>query len=150
MTATIRNAFAAIWIYNIIITSNSQAGMTTDQNSPKTLFIQPTHLRIRWPNGDADTFPLKGEMTRIGRGPDDNDLAVPAAFTSISRKHLSIEKKGEFFFADDLGSTNGVFINEKKITESTRLNDKDEIKIGLADDKEQVTLIFTAGGESAL
>ena len=124
--------------------------MTTDQNSPKTLFIQPTHLRIRWPNGDADTFPLKGEMTRIGRGPDDNDLAVPAAFTSISRKHLSIEKKGEFFFADDLGSTNGVFINEKKITESTRLNDKDEIKIGLADDKEQVTLIFTAGSESAL
>lgn len=133
-----------------MINSNRQTGMTNDPNSPKTLFIQPTHLRVRWPDGSEAVFPLKGESSRIGRGSEDNHLAAPAAFNSISRRHLSIEKKGEFFYAVDLGSTNGVLVNGKKISEPTGLKDGDEINIGRPDDKQEVILIFKAGSESAL
>jgi len=124
--------------------------MAKDPNSPKTLFIQPTHLRVHWPDGKEEIFPLKGESSHIGRGSEGNDLAMPVTFNSISRRHLSIDKKGEFFYAADLGSTNGVFINGNKISQPTGLDNGDEIKIGLPDNKQEVVMIFTAGSKSVL
>ncbi|MEW5939940.1 MAG: FHA domain-containing protein, partial [Chloroflexota bacterium] len=124
--------------------------MIEERNSPKTVFLQAARLIVRWPNGGEDTFPLKAESARIGRGLEGNDLAVPPLLASISRQHLLVKRLDGLFYASDLGSRNGVFVNGKKIGQPVRLNHGDEIRIGEPKSNQQVTLIFEAGTESAL
>jgi pSer/pThr/pTyr-binding forkhead associated (FHA) protein len=76
--------------------------------------------------------PLKGEIQEfskdtitIGRHPS-SDLKFPADLTIISRKHAEIIREGNQFRLIDL-STNGTFVNGKKITE-TLLRDGDVLE----------------------
>ena len=47
----------------------------------------------------------------------------------ISRQHCAFSARGEAFVVQDLGSSNGTFVNGRKITEHF-LNDADEVVIG--------------------
>lgn len=49
----------------------------------------------------------------VGRGKD-CDLRIIA--DGVSRQHVKIYKEGNRLVIEDLGSSNGTFINEKKIT----------------------------------
>jgi pSer/pThr/pTyr-binding forkhead associated (FHA) protein len=76
--------------------------------------------------------PLKGEIQdfsketiTIGRHPA-SDLKFPADLTIISRKHAEIKREGNQFRLIDR-STNGTFVNGKKITE-TLLRDGDVLE----------------------
>jgi pSer/pThr/pTyr-binding forkhead associated (FHA) protein len=76
--------------------------------------------------------PLKGEIQEfakdtitIGRHPS-SDLKFPADLTIISRKHAEIMREGNQFRLIDR-STNGTFVNGKKITE-TLLRDGDVLE----------------------
>jgi len=61
----------------------------------------------------------------IGRGKV--DLIIPDK--EISRKHLAIEIRDDKIFLRDLGSTNGTFINKKKVS-ITEIKDQSEFKVG--------------------
>ena len=61
----------------------------------------------------------------IGRGKV--DLIIPDK--EVSRKHLAIEVRDEKIFLRDLGSTNGTFINDDKVS-ITEITDQTEFKIG--------------------
>lgn len=61
----------------------------------------------------------------IGRGKV--DLIIPDK--EISRKHLAIEVRDEKIFLRDLGSTNGTYINDKKVS-IIEVKDQSEFKIG--------------------
>ncbi len=73
-------------------------------------------------------FLTQGEMT-IGRDPS---VEITVADQSISRKHAQITKKNEKVLLTDLGSSNGTFVNDKKITPSSpvTLAKEDMIKLG--------------------
>ena len=49
--------------------------------------------------------------------------------TSVSRQHAAVWHEGGRAFVRDLGSSNGVFVNEKKVAE-TELTDGDRVTIG--------------------
>jgi len=61
----------------------------------------------------------------VGRGKV--DLIIPDK--EISRKHLAIEIRDDKIFLRDLGSTNGTFINDKKVS-ITEIQDQSEFKVG--------------------
>jgi predicted component of type VI protein secretion system len=65
----------------------------------------------------------------VGRNPQ-SDLVIP--HESISRQHCKIEYKSGVLYITDIGSTNGTFVNGKKIAteERVRLDDNQQIKIG--------------------
>lgn len=64
----------------------------------------------------------------IGRG-EEADLVLD--HPTISRVHALIEKKSDsVFFIKDLGSTNGTFLNGKRVTSATMFTDEDVIFIG--------------------
>ncbi|MEA3546843.1 MAG: adenylate/guanylate cyclase domain-containing protein [Thermodesulfobacteriota bacterium] len=65
---------------------------------------------------------------RLGRGKA-NDIVLP--FNWVSRQHamLQMEDNGCFNLID-LGSSNGTWVNKKRIYTPTRLKTKDQIKIG--------------------
>ena len=67
----------------------------------------------------------KPEFT-IGRRPD-NDLVLDHA--AVSGRHARIVKVQSVFFLEDLGSTNGTFVNERQI-ERKQLLDTDVVTIG--------------------
>jgi hypothetical protein len=84
-------------------------------------------------------FMLSGTESNIGRWdadggifPDvDLDSADPEA--KVSRRHARISLREGKYFLEDLGSTNGTFINRgKRLSPGTRqlLNDGDEIIVG--------------------
>lgn len=62
------------------------------------------------------TVELKTDKIIIGRS-EDNSFQIPEG--SVSSRHCELSLKGDAVQVKDLGSTNGTFINDKKITEGT-------------------------------
>lgn len=55
---------------------------------------------------------------------------IPVEDPGVSRRHLKIEQRGPSTWAVDLGSTNGSFVNGKKIVGETELHDGSNIAMG--------------------
>jgi len=76
-------------------------------------------------------FILDDDSIIIGRSKSSN---IQLADSVVSGKHAEIiieknEKGEEVFFIQDLKSTNGCFVNKKKVS-CKQLRDKDRIRIG--------------------
>lgn len=88
-------------------------------------------------------FPLSaGPETTIGRlDPVTNiypdiDLSPVDGQRSISRRHAKIYRRGDrFFVAEDLGTMNGTFVNDRRLETGVPLEvqDGDDVRIGLVD-----------------
>jgi hypothetical protein len=76
------------------------------------------------PAGHA--WPLAAGITSIGRGAD-NDITVPGG--QVSRVHCLIELSGQDYILTDK-STNGTFVNGRRVPERTVLKAGDRIQIG--------------------
>lgn len=74
----------------------------------------------------GEAFALERRETVIGRSREANILVEDAG---ISRRHVCIRRKGGSYVLEDLGSTNGVFVNGQRV-ERTELEDGDRIQIG--------------------
>lgn len=48
---------------------------------------------------------------------------------NVSRQHTRLLKSGGEFFVEDLNSTNGTFLNGKRVMTRTRLSDRDLIRV---------------------
>jgi len=113
-----------------------------------TVFLKHSQLIITWPDGREQNLSLIKEITRIGRG-EQSDLDIPPDFKSISRQHFEIHREGVNYIAIDLGSANGLFVNNRKV-DKVQINDNDEIRIGLADQGQELRLRFLLGTEAVL
>ena len=71
---------------------------------------------------------LKKPLMTIGRGRD-NDISLRS--DAVSRHHAEIRRRGADFVVRDLGSTNGIFVNDDptRLTEHT-LRRGDQLRIG--------------------
>lgn len=72
------------------------------------------------------TFALGEEMT-IGRA-DKCHLVLDDAY--VSQMHARIFSRGDGVMVEDLGSTNGTYLNRQRITSATEVGRGDQIKIG--------------------
>jgi len=87
--------------------------------------IKGPRLTGRMPDGRVAEFALDGKTT-LGRHPA-NTLRL--ADREVSKEHATIEKMGNNFLLRDLGSSNGTFVNGRRVRE-LRLRDGDEIALG--------------------
>ena len=71
-------------------------------------------------------YPFAKENMTIGRA-DENDIVIDNL--AVSGYHARIDKAGDTYILTDLQSTNGTFVNDKKIV-SYRLRHKDKVTIG--------------------
>ncbi len=77
-------------------------------------------------NGQRKDFPISLGQTVIGRG-ENCDLRVPIA--NVSRRHCELTVTDNSVFAKDLASSNGTYVNNKRINESS-LKGGDRIVLG--------------------
>lgn len=90
------------------------------------LRLQPS-LTITRGSGEGQVFNLSMDSAvSIGRAPT-ND--IPVGDNAISGEHCRIRPEGGGFVLHDLQSTNGTFVNEKRI-ERHRLSEGDVIRVG--------------------
>ena len=71
--------------------------------------------------------PLTGETITIGRAIQ-NDIVITSK--RVSREHACVRREGWRVMLEDLGSTNGTFLNDERILAPVALHDGDRIKIG--------------------
>lgn len=77
-------------------------------------------------DGERRSFSLTRDLTVIGRR-EDCDLRIPLG--DVSRKHCRIVRNGDSVVLEDLGSSNGTFVNGQQIQECS-LTPGDTIQIG--------------------
>lgn len=70
---------------------------------------------------------LEQTITRLGRAVE-NEIVIVSK--RASREHAHIRRDGRRVFLDDLGSTNGTFLNGERVLGSVQLRDGDEISVG--------------------
>jgi pSer/pThr/pTyr-binding forkhead associated (FHA) protein len=82
------------------------------------------------------TFPLEGDQLTIGR---DSSNGVAVNDPEVSRKHARLSFQGGKYVIDDLGSTNGTFVNGQRIAGPVVLKPGDVVSLG-----EQIVLMYDA------
>jgi pSer/pThr/pTyr-binding forkhead associated (FHA) protein len=77
-------------------------------------------------DGERRSFSMARDMTVIGRR-EDCDLRIPLG--EVSRKHCRIVRDGDSLKLEDLGSSNGTFLNGQRVQEAA-LSPGDTIQVG--------------------
>ena len=90
---------------------------------------------LPWVEVGSTTYALSRPVTRIGRG-SDADLRIDDP--GISRNHAELRRSGGDVTIVDLGSTNGIVINGRRVDQE-RLRDGAEVRLG------STTLTFHQG-----
>lgn len=76
---------------------------------------------------------LANEVTTIGRAVE-NTIVITSK--RISREHARVRRETWRVMLEDLGSTNGTYVNDERVTEPVQLHDGDHVMFG------DVTLTF--------
>jgi pSer/pThr/pTyr-binding forkhead associated (FHA) protein len=76
----------------------------------------------------GDAYAIDATALSVGRG-DDNDLAI-AGDDYVSARHARFEPRRDGVYLEDVGSTNGTFVNGIRLTSPRRLAPGDLVKIG--------------------
>src|SRR5688500_8068808 len=79
--------------------------------------MQGTRFRLR-----------PGSVIEIGRSPS-AEISLPEVL-SISRAHARLEHQGSQVVVEDLGSTNGTYVNDRLVQKSHQLRSGDRFQVG--------------------
>lgn len=86
----------------------------------------PRYISVTQPDAPMRTYELTDEVT-LGKG-DECDLVLEDTY--VSTRHARLFKKEESWFVEDLGSTNGTYLNRVKVSSPSPLAVGDEIRLG--------------------
>src|ERR1043166_6840840 len=103
--------------------------MADEQEIPKDQLtgVQSDTKYGAWLETAGEKFPIRGDCS-IGRSPQ-NTILLDSQ--KVSRRHaiIHVQNIGEFWLID-LGSSNGNFLNKRRIHQPLRLSEYDQIIIG--------------------
>jgi pSer/pThr/pTyr-binding forkhead associated (FHA) protein len=92
-------------------------------------------------------FVLTGEQSSIGRS-SANDVVI--VDPEVSRRHARIVHRKDQLALEDLGSTNGTFLNGQRVTHLTALQDGDLIDLGDSISLRVMTAVTVASNAPAI
>jgi len=97
-------------------------------------------LILKGQGAEITEYPL-GDSSVLGRS---TTASVRLADREVSRKHSQIDREGNDYVLRDLGSSNGTFLNGKRIVGPVKLGDGDEVLIGTS----KMEFRLTSGAQS--
>jgi serine phosphatase RsbU (regulator of sigma subunit) len=84
----------------------------------KLILVQP---------GTPQAYTIDSREVVLGRQPD-VDIRLDAR--EVSRRHARVFTEGSQFFIEDLGSSNGTYLNSTRLDGKAELHEQDQIRIG--------------------
>jgi len=84
-------------------------------------------IRNDVPN-DTARFPVSGDLVTIGRAIESD---VWLDHDSVSRRHAIIRRDKTRFSVQDVGSINGTYLDQERLTAEARLKSSQELQIGI-------------------
>ena len=91
---------------------------------------------------DSKEYELTRPEIIIGRDPN-VDLTIPSP--AVSRRHARLIRAGEGYLLEDLGSSNGTFLNDERLLDRRLLKSGDQVRLGQA-----ITLTYEAPVSSSV
>jgi len=85
-------------------------------------------VAILQPLKNHKPIPINRAVVLVGRG-SDCDVVINGS-KKISRRHCCLVQSDQSFFIRDLGSTNGVWVNGKRVDRVAEMSDGDRVAIG--------------------
>ena len=95
-------------------------GRRNRQSAERLVIVEPAERR-------GQEFPLADELT-VGRAAGCG-VALPDD-TFVSQLHARVFRRDGDAYVEDLGSTNGTYLNQKKVTAAVPLRKGDQLQIG--------------------
>lgn len=93
-------------------------------------------LILRTGTASSQEFALTQPEIIIGR---DASVGLTLSFPGVSRRHARLMREGEVYILEDLGSSNGTYLNGERLVERSPLKSGDQIRLGAA-----ITLTYEA------
>ena len=119
----------------VVDVTGRRRGATTELRQPATSGAAtasrggkpPTQVVVR-ETGTARprTVRLSGEAD-VGRG---DRCAIRLEDTYVSQVHARLYGMGGAWYVEDLGSTNGTFVNDQRVTAAVRVQAGDRVRVG--------------------
>jgi pSer/pThr/pTyr-binding forkhead associated (FHA) protein len=110
--------------------------LVTNDEEESAMTSQTFQLVIHTGPNPGKVFTLSKSEIVIGR---DINLDVVINTAEVSRRHARLYLEGGVYVVEDLGSTNGTFINHQRLTTPVTLQSGDRIMLG-----EAATLVYEA------
>lgn len=121
---------ALLYIFLILVVRAIYKDMSQPKASaraPKRKKSEPPQLIVITADRNVGARYMLSEEVRIGRAASSNVLIDD---TYASQQHARVYSSDDAFFVEDLGSTNGTYVNGRKISYPLELRPGDRIKIG--------------------
>lgn len=97
------------------------------RQSGRALRATPSKLHVTSGPDSGQSVPLGDGPILLGRG---FDAAIRLSDDYVSTRHARFATNGEQWFVEDLGSTNGTFVNTRRITEPTPVSPGISVRLG--------------------
>jgi len=97
--------------------------VATQAVSAEELGVEPELVTLSF---DGTRYEVKQRRVVIGRS---RDCDIQLADTNVSRRHAELRQEGASYWIIDLGSTNGIEVNGKRVKRA-KLTDGDTITLG--------------------
>lgn len=107
------------------VTEGAAAGQEEEHMPPMPEGVRVSVALLSGPD-TGQVLPCKVSRAVIGRAGSD----LPIQDDEISRRHAMVEIRDDRYFLKDLGSTNGTFVDERRISE-TEIFNHTEFRVGV-------------------
>ena len=114
-------ALLYLFLFSIMRTGVRQVSGASKKGKSWHLTVEKGPKELRGVN-----IPVTGPVI-IGRAPG-ADIVVAAGY--VSGRHARFQLMGQNLFVEDLGSTNGTYVNGRLVAEPAALRNKDVVTIG--------------------
>jgi hypothetical protein len=99
----------------------------TAPTAPRRSRSQPREIVVHVPDGRPRVLPLDDEEIRFGRA---DSCTVRLSDSYVSEQHARIYPSGGEWLVADMGSTNGTFLNQAKVSQPAPIAPGDQVGIG--------------------
>lgn len=128
----------ALWLFVFgtlsVLRRDLSAGSVRARNTPTLAATirdrrqrKRAHLVVTLSDGSVQRLPLGDAVISFGRG-DDNTVRIEDDYTSTHHARVSARERG--WVIEDCGSTNGTWVDRRRITSPTPLTPGMRVRIG--------------------